>query len=333
MASKKELSEGVAVLQRRAKEAALNLVVIGRIGQGKSTLVNNLLGFKSNDRGAAKERGVAVTSGTENVIVCSNVRDGATVNVLDTPGLYDSELVNREKTLRQLSEITKGKIDLVLICVACFTGISLKDHASVIRLLTNVYGKDFWKGTVFVLTHVNTIDKDRRAHFQWLASIENGLKKALSEALQSPEYPKEEADRLAESVPCLTAGKEPGKHLPYDNEDWNDRLFLHCLQRINPDTVPTLFQARYGDNVWKFVYSTMGGGVAGAGIGAGIGAVFGLFAGPGGVPAGAAVGAWIGGSAGALFGAGLAYAHQPSQEEMEIIQRELKRYSTKQKTK
>ena len=331
--SKKELSEAVSVLQKRATEAALNLVVIGRVGQGKSTLVNNLLGFNSKDSGAAQERDRISTSGTENVAVCSNIRHGAIINVVDTPGLYDSVLVNQERTLRQLSEITKGKVDLVLICIACISGISMKDHASVIRLLTNVYGKNFWKGVLFVLTRVNEIDMDGTAHNQLLANIKQELKGALSESLQSIQCSHEEANKLAGDVPCLTAGIELEKCLPYENEDWNDRLFLHCLKRINPDGVPTLFQARYGEDVWKFVFNTVGGGVAGAGIGAGIGAVCGFVAGPGvGAPAGALIGAWIGGSLGTLFGVGLAITHQPSKEEMEVIQRELRRYATKQKT-
>ena len=316
-----KVSEAIRILQEKAIRRELNLVVLGRESQGKSTLVNNLLGITADHPDAANERDEDLI-GTQYVSIHKSTRDGAKVKVFDTPGLYDSALVNQEKTLKQLAELTDGKIDLVLMCVACTSNISLKDHTSVMQLLTCAYGKPFWERTVFVLTFVDTIQKNREAHFHWLATVTKELRKALSEALQSIEFSKEEADQLACNVKCLTAGKKSGK-LPYENEDWDKRLFLHCLKRMDPAGIPTLFQARYGDKVWKFVFSAVTGGGAGAVTGAGIGAIVGLFGGPFTVPFGVAMGAAIGGGLGTLCGVGFAYSRQPSQEEMEIIKREL----------
>jgi hypothetical protein len=240
--------------------------------------------------------------------------------------LYDSPHAKQATTLKQLSEISKGKMDLVLMCVACVKTIDLKDHEEVIGLLTKQFGEDFWRRTVFVMTFVNTMRKDYTTHNTFLDDVKCELKSGLSQALQSIKCSKAEADQIAESVPCLTAGKVPG-NLPHEREDWNQRLFLHCLKRVDPDRVPTLLQVRYGAQMWSNVLSVIGygvvraagGGATAAGIGAGIGALIGVLGGPVTVPIGASVGAAIGGGVGAVFG--VAIAMDPSSGEMEIIRR------------
>ena len=182
------------------------------------------------------------------------------------------------------------------------------------------------------------MQKDYDSHSKFLDTVTCELKNALSKALESIKCSKQEADQLAKNVPCLTAGKENG-NLPYEKEDWNKRLFLHCLKRIDPYRIPTLFQVRYGAQVWSNVLSVIGAGVVGAagggataaGIGAGIGALVGVLGGPVTVPIGAGIGAAIGGGIGALLGVGVGVgvrvtvAMKPTPEEMDIIRREIDR--------
>lgn len=270
-------------------------------------------------------------SQTKDVQVHSKVRDGAKVNVWDTPGLYDSSHVKQETILTQLSELTKQKADLILMCFACLRGVRVDDsQREVINLLTKVYGKIFWKRSIFVMTFVNILEgKDHAKHHTMLKNIECDLKKSISRALQDIKCSKEEADKTAANVPFLTAGNEPKKLLD-ENEEWNRRLFLHCLESIDAEVLPTLVQARYGSAVWSDVLHTLisgvagaaGGGVVAGGIGAGVGALVGVFAGPVGVGAGAAVGSIIGVTIGGILGAGVGVAvgaSTISAKEIEIL--------------
>ena len=101
------VAAAVGVLQNR-ENTNLNLVVVGKAGQGKSTLVNNLLGYKEGEKGAADVGGDGLTT-TKEVKCHSKERDGAVVNIWDTPGLADS---TSQAVLSKLSVCTQEKADL-----------------------------------------------------------------------------------------------------------------------------------------------------------------------------------------------------------------------------
>ena len=176
MESSRQLSAKVDNLREKAKNVPVNLVVIGNAGQGKSTLVNSMLDFTAEDPRAAAEGDEGLTC-TKHVRLYSNIRDGAVVRIWDTPGLYDSVHVKQEMILKELSASTEQKIDLVLMCIAYRRGVRVDDgHKSVIHLMTNYYGKYFWKKVVFVMTFVNEMELDYEAHSKLLATIERQLK-------------------------------------------------------------------------------------------------------------------------------------------------------------
>lgn len=309
-----KLARAVSKLKERAESTQLNLVVVGKAGQGKSTLVNNLLGFAEGEEDAAKSGGIGLTQ-TKNVKMHSNKRDNAVVNVWDTPGLFDNTHVKQEKILSQLISLTHNRMDLVLICIAYTPGIRVDDsHGSVIATMTKMFGKELWNHALFVMTFVNTAPREkssRERHKKLLENVEKELKGTLAEALQSlSKCSKDDAGEIAGRVPFLTAGNK-SEILPHEKEEWNGKLLFHCLEKINPDFVPTILQVRYGEAIWHEVGRVAGwtvagaaggglaGGAGGTAAGAGIGALIGLAGGPPGV----AVGAWLG-AIGAIVGAG-----------------------------
>jgi GTP-binding protein EngB required for normal cell division len=305
------ISKASSVLQNRAQNQQLNLVVVGKAGQGKSTLVNNLLNITEGDEDAAEVGDEGLTK-TKHVRVYSRKRDGAVVNVWDTPGLFDESNAAQAKILSELSVATGQKADLVLMCIAYARNIRVDDsHGKVMGLLTEVYGKHFWDHALFVMTLVNEVSnrQDKGKYEKLRENVETQLKKALSTSLQQKGMSKKDADEKASKVPFLTAGDEPG-NLPFENEEWNGRLFLHCLENIDHEKVPTLLQVRYGAAIWSQVLRTIGygsgGAVAGAGIGAGVGAGAGALIGLAGGPPGVATGAWVGAVIGGIVGGGAA---------------------------
>ena len=306
MDSDSEIRAKIIALRKRAESVDLNLVVIGKAGQGKSTLLNRLLGFQDDEGGGARPGGKGQTE-TKKVSKHSKERNGAVVNIWDTPGLHDNTHVKQEEILAELSSGTKKKMDLAIVCVAFHPGIRIDDsHKSVITLLTKMFGEIFWTHALFAMTFVNTSHfKDGYKHKELLKNVEIELKQTLKEALGNIRGSIE----LADEVPFMTAGDERGS-LPYEEEEWNGRFFKACLERIDPDNVPTILQVRYGAAIWEIVFRTAGWGAVGAGggvlggaaIGAAVGAGIGLIGGPPTVPVGAWVGALVGGAVGGVGG-------------------------------
>ena len=303
-----EISAAVSALQKKARSVQLNIVVVGKGGDGKSTLVNSLLGFKRGDKNAAEVAGKGLPT-TKSVQNHQNTRNEVVVRVWDTPGLFDQSFVKQEQILAELSVNTKKKADLVLVCIKYCPGVRVDDsHKRAISIYTKVFGENFWKYALFVMTMVNCASSEmeyREEHLELLTNIKRDLKTALSDSLQQDLSMSEgDAKEIASKVPFLTAGREPGI-LPFENKEWNGRLFEHCLDKADSNNVPTLLQVRYGDAIWRqIVLATIGGtavgAVGGAAVGAGVGALIGLAGGPPTI----ATGAWLGAAIGGIIGGG-----------------------------
>jgi energy-coupling factor transporter ATP-binding protein EcfA2 len=289
------ISAAVGVLHERAENTELNLVVVGNAGQGKSTLVNNLLGFKEDEKGAAEVDGDELT--TIKVKCHSKERDGAVVNIWDTLGLGAS---SDQAVLTQLSVCTQEKADLALVCVAYARGFRVDDSClRMVSLLTECYGEDFWKHALFVMTMANCASEkqDEVEYKTLLGNCKRGLNKVLSTSLHNLGMSIADADEKASEVPFLTAGHEPGI-LPFEDEDWNDRLFLHCLKNIEQSRVPTLLKVRHKGR--RLPPAGVGAGVGG-GVGAAAGVLVGLVVAPVGIATGVCVCTALGIAGGAFY--------------------------------
>ena len=91
------------------------LVLAGKTGVGKSTLLNNFLGLSKEKKAESKRSGKSVTT---KVNEYKKVINGIAVKIIDTPGLEAADLTEMEskETIAMLSAFTDGKADLLLYC-------------------------------------------------------------------------------------------------------------------------------------------------------------------------------------------------------------------------
>ena len=132
---------------------AINILVIGETGSGKSTLVNSVLGFsKVKERGEVQRTKVTGLKRWQNAI--GNIQ----VSMWDSPGLGrpDSEKDRREKE-KAIEAIKKicGDIDLCLFCCDMSSTRYFPQYCEETKILCDIFGKRIWKNTVFVLTFAN----------------------------------------------------------------------------------------------------------------------------------------------------------------------------------
>ena len=131
--------------------ASLGLVVVGEAGQGKSSLINGLLGKE-----VAKE-GDDLDPETQKLEKYSYEENGVAVSLWDSPGFGIDSDEKEEETLQLLLECV-GQVDLMLYCIRMDgTRWPKKTDIATIRKMNKVFGPKIWQCCQFVLTFANQI--------------------------------------------------------------------------------------------------------------------------------------------------------------------------------
>lgn len=134
----------------RKNSSSINILITGKTGIGKSTLVNGLVGKK------IAEEGESLHATTDKVSMSSEKISGIDVNVWDSPGLQD-ETVNEDKYLADIKLNCKDIIDLFIYCHDMSENRFDDGGTDVtaMKRLTETLGKDVWENGIVVLTMAN----------------------------------------------------------------------------------------------------------------------------------------------------------------------------------
>ena len=171
----------------------INIVIFGKVGTGKSSLVNGLIGRPVATEKASAD---AVTTKIECFTEKFDIKDASgdknviTVNIWDTPGLSDPDMDDEEIEEYQ-TELAGyvNKADLVLYCVD-MRGRLERSDVTELKELTDRTSPLVWKNTMIVLTFANRVvpedpDVNPQEHFQavlktWNEKIRTQFKRKLT---------------------------------------------------------------------------------------------------------------------------------------------------------
>ena len=298
----------------------IEILITGRTGVGKSTLVNSLVGRPVAKAGNMR----AVTKHVTSYEVTTE--EGVEVVVWDSPGLQDSS-GREEEYLAELKEKCSD-VDVVIFCIKlAATRSELKEgqkELCAINKLTATFGPDMWKHAIFVMTFANTLE----AMLKVKPDCEKKFNDKLHEwegrirgALLAADVPK----KIAEKVPVQPAGHPRKPHLP-GREYWLSKLWFVFLKSAKLQSKPSITKLNIhrlkrardvdekdfskkegyeqpivvdrGGMVLTGLVSGIGVALNGVAIGAGIGATVGAA----GAGVGAAVGLVVGGGVGLAAG-------------------------------
>lgn len=134
----------------------INIMILGKVGSGKSTLVNNIMGQTVANVGH-------YDTGTYAVQKYSIEKFGHTFNIFDTPGLFDAN-INMDDIFKQYNRVKK--INLFLICFDVSQPRVYDTDIEVFRRLKYGYSNSIMDHSIVVLTKSNllrgTTDEKRK---------------------------------------------------------------------------------------------------------------------------------------------------------------------------
>ena len=231
----------LANLNHDTKNRQLKLIAIGEAGQGKSSLVNGLLGEELAAEGNSLEPGtteIAKYTGSDGIAL-----------VWDTPG-FGMDTEAKEQIIVEAMAKDCGEVDLILYCISMVSQRWPKNSdITTITMLTKAFGPKIWRYCQFVLTFANRVvvcsqEEDVEDPDQYFSEkvweFEQQVRKALKEHGHLSEEDIQEIRVVAvgDPRPCR---KNKSWRLP-TTEDWFVDLWLAVSERIQQSALSTLIQ-------------------------------------------------------------------------------------------
>ena len=139
------------ILNKEKIPAHIHLLIIGRTGHGKSTLINSIIEqYKDVSPEGASSNACTTKSRS---FPYHNVVPGINITLIDSPGLQHAD-GEEQKYIQELKSECK-EVSLILYCTNMKEFRDTKDDKVAIRKLHQAFGSNFWKRVVFVLTFAN----------------------------------------------------------------------------------------------------------------------------------------------------------------------------------
>ena len=286
------------LLEEWSREAAgrpLTIVMVGKSGVGKSTLINNFLELEKDDMCPT---GDGASTTTTKIEMIETEKESMLIRVFDTPGLGGIGEIKMADVFKHLIKRTDRKLDILVYCTSMHPSASIDSaDVEIIRAISSAFGPEIWLRTILALTFADSfkdnLSMEYEAHIcDYAESFQKALHKAgLDIAVQSV-FSKEAEPCCIPVIPVGSSIVELS-HI----STWRSQLFTEALRKSNPMLMLEIKKSSCKLQAAEFGGSVMAGVAVGAAVGTAIGAPFmgiGIIVGP-------AAGAVVGGAVGSVI--------------------------------
>lgn len=173
----------------------LNLIVLGRTGDGKSSLLNDLLGkqaFKQKISAKSQTKEIAECFGFWSPLhayLHGKENFGCHIGVTDTPGFGDSQFKDDiffpmiQDAIQDLA-LNKGGVHCILMVFKITANVDTitKSMEALYKLMNG--RNDFWGNVLLVFTHVDIVNGDASRYQSHKITLKTKISKALKEKYQ-----------------------------------------------------------------------------------------------------------------------------------------------------
>ena len=213
-----------------------NLAVVGKAEEGKSSLINSLVGKQVCKEGDT-------TSTTMEMMEHVVQVNGYDLKIFDTQGVFDRE-DEKEHIFETMQDVN---IDLLIVCVSMKVRAQSRDTRDTISLLIKTFGIEIWERAIVVLTMANERAEEitRKAGNTPTPTPYNDVVDEFRKTLRNylsrgeDEQHRKVPPSVIESIPIIPAGKHDERRVDWrtlpDCEDWLSRFWMQCYERCSPE--------------------------------------------------------------------------------------------------
>ena len=210
-----------------ARNDSVSILVAGKVGTGKSSLINSVNGCDVATEGEAQTTQLK-SYPMQVETIANNVRTQIRVTFWDSPGI--GSLYRDEDALYTQLAAKYKEVDLLFYCLDMRQRLS-KDDVNGITRLTEALGPELWKNAVFVLTFANEVKPppgsypdQATQHFKdTLHSWKDAIGRLLGERLSVPE-------EIIRDIAIIPAGYH--QQAPPDRRDWFTPFWREACRRF-----------------------------------------------------------------------------------------------------
>ena len=223
---------------------SINILITGKTGTGKSTLVNAITG-----KPGFAQVGRSLKPETVDVTAYEAEVEGILVVVWDSPGLQDG-LEKEEAYLQSIEMSCRNNVDLFIYCVSMTENRFLEGSRDIEAMakLTDKLGKGIWNNAIFILTCANKFITKTKSTMP-PGSDENKIKEIFKKRLECWKIDVKECLRTRLKLPADTIEKLPivpagkiGKPFFTGDYPWLSTLWMESLLATKRDAQPALIK-------------------------------------------------------------------------------------------
>ena len=237
---------------------SLKILVAGKMGVGKSSLINSIYG------GDLSKEDTCAASVTDEIVSFTTTvptpymhggREGAekvkdsTITVWDSVGFGDVFASNKDKTVEELVWVVE-KAHVLLYCFDIRQRLTEDDARGIIEITRRTH-PDIWRNTVFVLTFCNDLKPPPSSEMnpvkffhRTFKSWQKQITKALKELARVP-------DEIVEEISIVAAGYRDIQPPGYRN--WYTTFWSAIFEKTRDDGQPLLLSITNGRMVNNIV--------------------------------------------------------------------------------